>query len=134
MITAKAPDCNFFFNLRNMLKCRSNIFMQLVNAHNVSGVSRVATVSTVYLNISSRLDQSVDHLSTNGAVDYISFQHRQHHDNHFFLQIEQLDQQVQLRRVLRQLVLHVSEQEQEAADRVPQTRVRQRLLIAWLIT
>lgn len=49
----------------------------------------------------------------------VSFKHRQHHGNHVLLQVEEFLQQVHLRGMFGQLVLHVREQEQETSDRVP---------------
>lgn len=59
-----------------------------------------------------------------------TFEHGQHENDHIFLQIEKLSQQLQLSAVLAQLVHHMGEQEEESVDRIPQTRVRQGHLIA----
>lgn len=58
-----------------------------------------------------------------------TFQHTEHHDDHFFLEFQKFFQQIQLAGVLGQLVLHVSEQEEETSYGIPQSAVGQSLLI-----
>ena len=68
-----------------------------------------------------RLSPAVDRVCViRPAVERLTFQHGEHHDDHVLLQVEQLPQEVHLAGVSGQLVLHVREQEQEAAHRVPQ--------------
>lgn len=82
------------------------------------------------LDVRRRLGQRVDHLLANGPVHDVTLEHGQHHCHHLLEQVEKLEQQVELRDVLRQFVLHMREQEEETAHCVPETRVCQRLLVA----
>ena len=50
----------------------------------------------------------------------LTFEHTEQHGNKVLLKVEQFLQQIHLGRVLGELFLHVSKEEQEATNSVPQ--------------
>lgn len=77
------------------------------------------------LHVGGAFYQSVDHLFTYGAVHDVSFKHGQHHGDHVLLQIEQFFEQIYLTGMFGEFFLHVREEEQETAHRVPQSEMDQ---------
>ncbi|RNA06235.1 hypothetical protein BpHYR1_032513 [Brachionus plicatilis] len=83
-----------------------------------------------HLDIWLIFDQRVHHLFANGPIEHVSLEHAQQHDDHVLLQLHELSEQLDLQRVLAQLVLQIGEYVEEAANGVPEAAVRQSQLIA----